>query len=195
MCYYRIVDTSDVIETGGKGDSMHVYMAEMKSGGLILEARGCLKGRVYYVRKGTLCARARVIPGNPRTKRQQAGRGRFAESVRRWQGLDREGRDHWNERARGLNMSGYNLFISHQMKQGEVAEASACHNKAACWRGKKMMSVKRNYKGMIRRVIRVYACRTGAFPYPAVETCTLSAVPGILAGHYNGSYNMYYNRI
>jgi hypothetical protein len=166
----------------------------MKSGELILEARGCLKGRVYYVRKGTLCARAHVIPGNPRTKRQQAERGRFAESVRRWQGLDREARDHWNERARKLNMSGYNLFISHQMKQEKAHDSDACRNKMY-WRGKKTVSVNRCFRGIKSRVIRVCAGRTGALKYPAVETHALFAAPGILAGNYNKSYNMYYNRI
>jgi hypothetical protein len=84
-------------------------------GWMITEARGRMGGLVFYMRNGRICARKHVIPANPRTKTQQSGRTRFAAAVRRWRLLDHHGRETWNRRARHMNMSGYNLFISREM--------------------------------------------------------------------------------
>jgi hypothetical protein len=90
------------------------------SGGMIIEARGRFGGRVYYMKNGRACTRKHVVPANPRTRFQQHGRSRFARAVRGWRTLDDRQRDKWNARARHLNMSGYNLFISRCMGKAKV---------------------------------------------------------------------------
>ncbi len=84
---------------------------------MITEVRGRMGGQVYYMRNGRICARKHVIPANPRTRAQQGGRTRFATAVRRWRALDDRARETWNRRARQMNMSGYNLFISREMNR------------------------------------------------------------------------------
>lgn len=84
---------------------------------MIIEVRGRMGGQVYYMRNGRICARKHVIPANPQTRAQQGGRTRFASAVRRWRSLDHRGRETWNRRARQMNMSGYNLFISREMNR------------------------------------------------------------------------------
>ena len=85
-------------------------------GGIVQEVRGRMGGTVYYVRNGRQCARTHVEPANPRTRDQQKGRTRFAHAVRRWRALDECRRQVWNNRAKRMNMSGYNLFISSEMR-------------------------------------------------------------------------------
>lgn len=53
-----------------------------------------------------------AVPRNPRTKRQQRGRHRFADAVKAWQELPPDGRRAYAVEARDLGCSGYNLFIS-----------------------------------------------------------------------------------
>lgn len=95
------------------------------TGDIISELRGRMGHRVYYMRNGRICSRSRVIPSNPRSKNQQAGRSRFALLVKRWRSLDGIQRARWNHRARGLNMSGYNLYISNNMKKSTVSRRTA----------------------------------------------------------------------
>jgi hypothetical protein len=76
--------------------------------------------RVYYLRGNRQFVRSHVMPANPRTERQQQGRVRFAGLVARWRLLGPAHRERWNHRAKRLNMSGYNLFISMNMKKREV---------------------------------------------------------------------------
>jgi hypothetical protein len=84
---------------------------------MITEVRGRMGGLVYYMRNGRIRVRKHVIPANPRTRSQQGGRTRFATAVRRWRALDDCAREPWNRRARQMNMSGYNLFISREMNR------------------------------------------------------------------------------
>jgi len=76
---------------------------------------------VYYMRGSVPCARTWVVPANPRTELQQAGRARFAGAVRRWRALDDINRVEWKERAAKAGRTGYNLFISEQMRHCETA--------------------------------------------------------------------------
>ncbi len=64
----------------------------------------------------TQCVRTYVVPRNPDTISQRAVRRCFAEAVRAWQSLAGEDRNTYNRKARYINMSGYNLFISKFMK-------------------------------------------------------------------------------
>ncbi|MBN2078501.1 MAG: hypothetical protein JW838_06015 [Spirochaetes bacterium] len=93
--------------------------------GMVIEMRGRVCNRIYYMRNGRICSRRHVIPSNPRSKIQQAGRSQFALLVKRWRELDGNQRVRWNRRAGGLNMSGYNLFISHNMKKFPVSKRKA----------------------------------------------------------------------
>ena len=51
------------------------------------------------------------ITRNPRTVLQQANRAKYAAAVAAWKALTPEEKMVYNERAKGLVMSGYNLFI------------------------------------------------------------------------------------
>lgn len=101
-----------------------VQQALRQTAPLLAVIRGRMGGSVYYMRGTRQCRRRHVIPSNPRTRRQQKGRNLFREAVQRWQALDERARARWNVRAAGMNMSGYNLFISHAMKQAREAAAS-----------------------------------------------------------------------
>lgn len=90
------------------------------SGDCIAGISGRLGDRVYYLRNNRQCVRSHVTPANPRTERQQQGRARFAGLVARWRSLGPAHKGRWNSRAKRLNMSGYNLFISVNMKKQEV---------------------------------------------------------------------------
>lgn len=87
---------------------------------IIVGISGRMGNRVFYLRNEKQCSRAHVMPANPRTDRQQQGRTRFAVLVARWRALGPSQKECWNERARSLNMSGYNLFISVNMKRTRV---------------------------------------------------------------------------
>jgi hypothetical protein len=56
-----------------------------------------------------------AVPRNPRTKRQQRRRRRFADAVAAWGRLPPAERRRFEEEARDLPLSGYNLFISRFM--------------------------------------------------------------------------------
>jgi hypothetical protein len=55
-------------------------------------------------------------PTNPRTIPQQNWRSKFAFAVANWQALTPKQKKMYNKRAIGKNLSGYNLFISEQLK-------------------------------------------------------------------------------
>lgn len=55
--------------------------------------------------------RRHVPQQDPRRPLQLAGRRRMAAAIRAYQALDLESRQHYKTRAKGLVMSGYNLFI------------------------------------------------------------------------------------
>ncbi|MBP7582581.1 MAG: hypothetical protein KBA61_01025 [Spirochaetes bacterium] len=73
---------------------------------------GRLGDSVFYTRNGKIRSRRHVIPSNPRTRKQQAGRSRFAGAVRAWRMLDEVARADWKRRAARHRRTGYNLFIA-----------------------------------------------------------------------------------
>lgn len=79
---------------------------------------------VFYSRESILCVRSYVIPRNPDTQAQRTVRRTFAGAVKAWQALAREEKHIYNRRARYLNMSGYNMFISRYMKVNLPASES-----------------------------------------------------------------------
>lgn len=87
----------------------------------IMGVSGRLGDRVYYTRNGKIRSRRHVIPSNPRTRKQQAGRSRFAGAVRAWRALDEEARADWNRRAKRIRRTGYNLFISECLARADDA--------------------------------------------------------------------------
>lgn len=54
-------------------------------------------------------------PTNPRTEKQQAWRGTFADGVQAWQNLTEAEKSVYNKEAEGKKMSGYNLFLSNYL--------------------------------------------------------------------------------
>ena len=79
---------------------------------VITTLSGRIGNAVFYCRRGTQCARAYVVPRNPDTYAQRAVRGNFASAVKAWQQMSTTGKYAFTRKARGLGMSGYNLFIS-----------------------------------------------------------------------------------
>ncbi len=83
---------------------------------LINSISGKIGNVVFYTRLGTQCVRAHVVPRNPDTQAQRAVRRSFGDAVRSWQSTSPEEKYAYNRKARHLNMSGYNLFISKYIK-------------------------------------------------------------------------------
>jgi len=79
---------------------------------------------IYYNVKGHQYARSYSIPRNPRTEAQQKNRESFAEAVKIWQSLTEKEKSLYNHMAAGKPLSGYNLFISMQMK-GLISEEAS----------------------------------------------------------------------
>lgn len=89
---------------------------------LIKSISGKIGNVVFYSRRRTasgtitLCVRAHVIPRNPNTEAQRSVRRSFADAVYSWQALPDEEKYAYNKKARYLNLSGYNLYISNYLK-------------------------------------------------------------------------------
>jgi len=78
--------------------------------GKILEISGVYQKRKS--KKGTFIVKERFyFPKNPRTESQQAVRQNIRNAVVFWQDLTSNEKAQYNERAKGKNFSGYNLFI------------------------------------------------------------------------------------
>jgi hypothetical protein len=72
---------------------------------------------VFYRRFDKQFARSYVIPRNPDTIAQRGIRKTFADAVKSWQALTSEEKYKFTRKARSLQMSGYNLYISKFMKE------------------------------------------------------------------------------
>ena len=79
---------------------------------LIKSISGRIGNAVFYCRGNTQCVRSYVVPKNPDTALQREVRGNFSGAVKSWQQMTPEERYAYARKARGLSMSGYNLFIS-----------------------------------------------------------------------------------
>ncbi len=88
----------------------------------------CISGKlgdlVFYTRNGTHCVRSHVVPRDPKTDRQVERRKRFAALVARWRAMEKAEKQAWNERARGSARTGFNEFLSVEMKKGEGARSA-----------------------------------------------------------------------
>ncbi len=87
-------------------------MATATPGIIINSLHGRLGNVVFYIRRGTQCVRTHVIPRNPNTEAQKAVRRNFADAVHSWQSLSSDEKSDFDRKARYMNMSGYNLYIS-----------------------------------------------------------------------------------
>ncbi len=91
-------------------------MAKATTSPLIKSIHGRIGNLVFYYRCGTQCVRAYVIPRNPDTEAQRTVRRIFSDAVRSWQAMPDEEKHTFVRKARYLNMSGYNLYISRYLK-------------------------------------------------------------------------------
>jgi hypothetical protein len=87
-------------------------MANVKLASYLTEVSGRLGNYVYYSSYGREYVRVYVIPENPDTDAQKIVRKTFGDAVRSWQSLPDEEHQKFNKKARRLNLSGYNLYIS-----------------------------------------------------------------------------------
>ncbi len=90
-------------------------MAVAATAPMIKSIHGRIGSLVFYYRHGRQCVRIHVIPRNPDTEAQRAVRRVFGNAVRTWQTMTEEERYIFNKKARYVNMSGYNLYISGYM--------------------------------------------------------------------------------
>jgi len=79
---------------------------------------------VFYHYNDRQYMRRYVVPRNPNTIEQTKRRKTFADAVNSWQTLAEYKKTQWNHRALALPMSGYNLYISKQMRN-ELPEEPA----------------------------------------------------------------------
>ncbi|MBN2403170.1 MAG: hypothetical protein JXN64_12320 [Spirochaetes bacterium] len=91
---------------------------------IITSISGRMGGVVFYSRHGRQCVRSHVIPRNPDTEAQKACRRTFAGAVKSWQSMAQDEKYIFIRKARYLQMSGYNLYISQYMTK----RASAVSN-------------------------------------------------------------------
>ncbi|MBI5001332.1 MAG: hypothetical protein HZB92_07405 [Euryarchaeota archaeon] len=70
----------------------------------------CTRYGRQYIRKWTK-------PRDPKTPWQLEQREKFAEANEAWKALSYDERQGYNERAKGMNMSGYCLFVSEFVKK------------------------------------------------------------------------------
>ncbi len=100
-------------------------MAVLKLSWFIESISGRDGNVVYYMRRGTQCLRVYIKPPDPNTQAQKENRGRFGMAVRSWQLLTDEEKNKFAIRAKHINMSGYNLFISEFMKAETSSKAKS----------------------------------------------------------------------
>lgn len=91
-------------------------MAKVIPASFIKSIHGHIGNIILYNVNGNQYARSYTIPRNPRTKVQQKNRTAFAEAVKLWQKLSDEDKSCYNLMAKGKPLTGYNLFISMNMK-------------------------------------------------------------------------------
>ena len=123
---------------------------------MILMVSGRWGNHVYNTRNGRVCSRRHVKPANPRTRAQQRGRGRFAALVGRWKEMAPSDRETWNRRAKYLDMSGYNLFISRGMRQDEAV--SRCRGRIKWYRSNKRSTTARMKAKLLVPAIQLTYC-------------------------------------
>ncbi len=98
-------------------------MATAKPNILINSISGRIGNVVFYTRHRaangaiTQCVRKHVIPRNPDTEAQRTVRLAFGDAVRTWQVMPADEQYTYTRKARHLNMSGYNLYISIYLKK------------------------------------------------------------------------------
>lgn len=72
--------------------------------------------RVMSVKEHQVNVKERFyIPHNPQTEAQQANRNKFKDAISAWYALTDEEKEVYNERAKGKNMTGYNIFVKEYM--------------------------------------------------------------------------------
>jgi hypothetical protein len=92
---------------------------------MIKSIHGRLGNFIFYFRHGNQCIRMHAVPYNPDTEAQRIVRRTFGDAVRSWQAMDTDEKNKYNRKARFLNISGYNLYISEYMKTNISAKLKA----------------------------------------------------------------------
>lgn len=70
------------------------------------------KSETACIRDGKQYVRTYVIPKDPKTAKQMKQRKKYARAVETWKAMSDDEKEVYNNQAKNLNMSGYNLFIS-----------------------------------------------------------------------------------
>ena len=91
-------------------------MANVKLRSYLKELHGRTGNYVFYNVKGRQYVRSYAKPRNPKSAAQQKNRSTFAEAVKLWQVLSPEEKKIYKKIAKNMPCSGYNLFISIQIR-------------------------------------------------------------------------------
>lgn len=135
---------------------------------LFSKVSGRIGGVVFYCRRNRQCIRTYVLPRNPNTIMQRIIRRTFANAVKSWQALSDEEKYKFTGKARGMNMSGYNLYISQYMKEDaciqrkpEQKNTCAYQLSSAC-KQRRIHSVSDSSRLMFRAINILYPLKHGA---------------------------------
>ena len=79
-------------------------------------------GNIQTRMKHDLQLRQRVIPFDPQTPQQLAGRARIASATATYQGLTQQDRDVYAHRSRYRSYTGFNLFVRQYCQEHPVSE-------------------------------------------------------------------------
>ncbi len=99
-------------------------MAKVRFNALVDGMTGRMGGLIFQRWRSIHYVRTYTPPRDARSQEQLLLRGRFRTLVHAWRSLDTAARAAWNNAAAGMNMSGYNLFISTNMKRSRFEAVS-----------------------------------------------------------------------
>ncbi|MBN2401169.1 MAG: hypothetical protein JXN64_02105 [Spirochaetes bacterium] len=143
-------------------------MATVLLNPLFSEVSGRIGGIVFYCRKNRQCMRTYVLPRNPDTIMQRIILRTFANAVKSWQALTDEEKYRFTGKARGLNMSGYNLYISQYMKEDACIQRepekkhSSAYQLSSPTKQRRILSVSDPFRFIFRAINILYPLKHGA---------------------------------
>lgn len=103
-------------------------MAKVTAPLMSMDASGAFGDTIVYAKwKGINYARQYVVPANPRTQAQVTTRTYFNQAVEAWHAEDDATRARWVDAARGLPLTGFNLYVGKyvQYLRGHEGQAPA----------------------------------------------------------------------
>lgn len=102
---------------------------KIKLSPMLVEVSGSAGPIVGSRWKGIAYLRSRITPANPKTDKQTAHRARLKKLVNWWRGFESQLKNYIGTLATGLQMSGFNLYMSRNLYL--ISEGTASNPKSA----------------------------------------------------------------